>query len=165
MMSSKYELLAMYLQESGQDMLRMTFEEIEKKIRGKLPPAAWEHRAWWANSETNSHARHGWMSAGYETSSVDMEGRELVFLRAPERVFRLYPSEIASPPRPLSAPSRRSPIPSSRGRSEPRMKDLLHAAGGTENLMQIVSAIQQYIDGDLLETELGRILRKLWPRR
>ena len=126
-------------------------------MSGRLPAAAMEHRAWWANSESNSHARHGWMNVGYETSSVDMQGRELIFLRAPDQVRnRKISAELASPVV-RSAPLR------TRGRGQ--LEDVVRAAGGAENLARIVRAIQQYIDGDLLETELGRILRKVWPRR
>lgn len=157
-MTSKYGLLARFLEQSDLDMLRMTFEEIEDKIQDKLPPAAREHRAWWANSETHSHARYGWMQAGYETSNVDMEAQELVFLHRPEPRREFLAAEMASPKR-MAAPHPTRP----RRRGE--IENLARDAGGVDNLTQIVRAIQQYIDGDLLETELGRILRKLWPRR
>ena len=157
-MSSKYGLLARFLEQSDQDMLRMTFEEVEQKIRDKLPPAAREHRAWWANSETHAHARYGWLSVGYETSSVDMEAQGLVFLRGPEQRREILMAEMGSP-KPMAA--RRS----SRSRRRGELGNLVRAAGGVDNLRRIVEAIQQYIDGDLLETELGRILRKRWPRR
>ena len=157
-MSSKYGLLARFLEQSDQDMLRMTFEEVEQKIQGRLPPTAWEHRAWWANSETHAHARYGWMNVGYETSSVDMEAQEVVFLRGPEQHREVMMAKMASLKH-MAAP--RASQPRHRG----ELGTLVRAAGGAENLTRIVEAIQQYIDGDLLETELGRILRKVWPRR
>lgn len=158
-MSSKYQLLARYLRQRDQDMIRMTFKEVEDQIQGKLPPTAWEHRAWWANSETNAHARHGWMNVGYEASSVDMEAQELVFLRAGERMLNKLSFDLAP------APNQRAPQPRSQRKGDSRLEAILRSAGGVDNLAQIVGAIQQYIAGDLLETELGRILRKLWPRR
>lgn len=161
-MSSKYQLLARYLEQSDQDMLRMTFDEVEQQIRGELPAAALEHRAWWANSETHAHARHGWLSVGYETSSVDMEGRELVFLRAPQMKTEIRLAEMAAPA-PKRTPAPRPSRPHQRGDS--RLGSIVRAAGGVENLSRIMEAVQDYIEGDLLETELGRILRKLWPRR
>ena len=157
-MSSKYQLLARFLEMSDQDMIRMTFKEVEDKIQGELPQTAREHRAWWANSETNSHARHGWMYVGYEASSVDMEAQELVFMRASERRLNELSFDMAPPPI-LSAPA-----PRSRSKGDSQLPAILRSAGGVDNLAQIVHAIQQYIGGDLLETELGRILRKLWPR-
>ncbi len=45
-----------------------------------------------------------------------------------------------------------------------QLAEILRASGGVENLREIVSAIQKYIEGELLETELGQILRKRWPR-
>lgn len=156
-MSVKYTSLANHLVKSNQDMIRMTFDEVQNVIQGKLPPSAWKYQAWWSNSNTHSHARHGWMSAGYETSKVDLDAQELVFYRtgsggvSPKPIGKEYPR------------MRREP---GYGRSsgDPRLDEIVRSAGGVANLAQISSAIQQYIDGDLLETELGRILRKLWPR-
>jgi hypothetical protein len=45
------------------------------------------------------------------------------------------------------------------------LDDIIQLAGGIDNLGEIIHAVQAYINGDLLETELGRDLRKLWPRR
>jgi hypothetical protein len=168
MQTSKYELLAVHLERSGQDMIRMTFDEVEQQIRGRLPPAAKEHRSWWANSETHNHAKNGWLQAGYETSSVDMDAGELVFLRTPGRIYGFYKEERVD--RSMAPPAMHSPeaaSPSKRSRRKGRSPDMgaiVRAAGGVENLAHIVGAIEQYIAGDLLETELGRILRKLWPR-
>jgi hypothetical protein len=164
-MTSKYQYLAQFLEQSDQDMIRMTFEEVEGKIQGKLPPAALEHRAWWANSRTHAHARHGWLGAGYETSSVDMQARELVFMRMvhPAGISAGEAQHLLRPD--MSAPVMRASSRRARRKGTVGLDDIVRAAGGVDSLMRIVEAIQQYIDGDLLETELGRILRKLWPRR
>ncbi|MDF1499688.1 MAG: hypothetical protein P1P76_04370 [Anaerolineales bacterium] len=156
-MSSKYDSLARVLAQKDQDMIRMTFEEVEDAIRGKLPPAALEHRAWWANSTSHSHARLGWMKAGYHTSEVDLDKQELVFVRSVEPLFERIASSKEHLSRPRLFQSRIEP-----GRE--RVEDLVRMAGGPGNLREIVHAIQEYIDGDILETELGRRLRKLWPR-
>jgi len=42
---------------------------------------------------------------------------------------------------------------------------IIQAAGGIDNLSEMVKAIDEYINGTIVETELGRRLRQLWPRR
>ena len=159
MVYSSYYKLMKYLQEKDQDMLRITFREIEDVLGAKLPPSAYEHRAWWANSQSHSHARHGWIKAGFETSMVDLGAQEVSFVRAQEAA-----ASFSHP-----AMSYMQPAPARRSRSirPPRSgtDDLVRLAGGADNLAEILGAVQAYIDGDLLETELGRDLRRLWPRR
>lgn len=158
MMISKYENLAKHLAGRQEDMLRMTFEEIEKLIAGPLPKAAFEHRAWWANSDSNNHALNGWMQAGWETSQVDMESRELMFVRRRPRgeiQFAL----------PFAERSRRQDDYSPGGTVGSELTGILQRTGGVVNLSRIVQAIEDYIHGDLDEIELGRLLRKHWPRR
>ena len=156
-MSSKYELLANYLGKEDRDMIRMTFDEVEQVIQGELPPSAWKHQAWWSNSESHSHARHGWLYAGYKTSKVNLDAKELIF-------FRTEPQAMDGNKREIASLQLHHDPRSSRISQDTRLNDVVRSAGGVDNLVQITQAIQQYIDGDLLETELGRILRKLWPR-
>ncbi len=155
-MSFKYRSLSKYLQESDKDMLRKTFTEVESLIEGELPVSAREHRAWWSNSTTHSHARHGWLDAGYETAQVDLDKEELVFVRqsSPRVYAQLHQKR-------KSSRSHRSRKPIS---LDAKLAAVVHDAGGVENLYVIVDAIQQYIAGDLHETELGQVLRKHWPR-
>jgi len=153
MMTSSYDQLVQYLLHKDQDMLRLSFQQIEDVLGTSLPPSAYEHRAWWANSQSHSHARHGWLQAGYETSMVDLDAREVSFVRQAE-------SQILAVPAPTG---RRYTSGRLRGRMS--LNEIARRAGGADNLNEITNAIQAYIDGDLLETELGRILRKLWPRR
>ena len=157
-MSYKYRSLSKYLQESDKDMLRKTFKEVESLIEGKLPLSAWEHRAWWSNSTTHSHARHGWLDAGYETAQVDLDKEELIFVRqsAPSVYAQIHQKKKSS-----RAHRSRSRNPAS---LDAMLAEVVREAGGVENLHVIVEAIQQYIAGDLLETELGQVLRRHWPR-
>ena len=155
-MSYKYRSLAKYLMESDQDMLRMTFDEIEKYIEGKLPSSALEHRAWWSNSTTHSHARHGWLNAGYETAQVDLDKRQLTFVRQSAPLQYLEYSQDFKFVKPSPRRMRISP--------QDKIAEIVLTAGGVDNLQIITGAISQYIAGDLLETELGQILRKHWPR-
>lgn len=157
-MSSKYAPLANHLVQKDQDMLRMTFKEVEALLHEDLPPAAWKHRAWWSNSESNTAARHGWLAAGWESSQVDMNKGEVVFVRqSPSGLinkftFKQSRTDTYRPP---------SRLPMS---LDARLADVVRTAGGVENLSLVAQAIQQYIAGDLLETELGQILRRHWPR-
>jgi hypothetical protein len=59
----------------------MTFAEIERILGWKLPASAYRHRAWWSNNATNSAMTAAWLEAGWQSSSVDMEGKKLVFRR------------------------------------------------------------------------------------
>lgn len=157
-MASKYENISRYLMSRDEDMLRMSFKEIEKLIEGKLPPAAYEHRAWWANTQTQTHARHGWMKAGWETSKVDMDKGELVFIRSSPRMlekFSLQDNTFFHRP---ASPSNQV------GSIDAELEAILRRTGGVVNLSRMVDAVEGYIRGDLLETELGQILRKHWPR-
>ena len=153
MTSSTYFKLSNYLIRKDQDLIRLSFQQIENILGTSLPPSAYEHRAWWANSLSHSHARHGWLKEGYETSMVDLDAREVSFVR------QAAPMRIEKTPGPRS-----SIFPRDRQRAHPGLNEIVSRAGGVSNLGEITNAIQAYIDGDLLETELGRILRKLWPR-
>jgi hypothetical protein len=44
-----------------------------------LPRSATEHRAWWSNNPSNSVMTKAWLEAGFQSESVDMESRKLVF--------------------------------------------------------------------------------------
>ena len=159
MVISKYENLAQYLAGKGEDMLRMTFEEIERHITGPLPPAAFEHRAWWANSDSQNHAVNGWLQAGWETSRVDMDNKELFFVRLAPALQ--YQFAMPSEPRYRGRSSKHS-----RGDMvSTELESILNRAGGIANLSNILDAIEQYIKGDLQEMELGQKLRGLWNKR
>ena len=159
MVTSKYEKLASYLSNRKEEMLRMTFEQIEKLIDGPLPQAAYEHRAWWANSDSNNHAINGWMQAGWETTRVDMDNKELIFVRrAP---FRQYQFALPTRPEKRDQPK----ILYQKAPSKNELEVILQRTGGVENLANIIKVVDDYIHGELEEIELGQKLRKFWPRR
>ena len=81
-MSSKYTPLESHLRDSGLGQVVMTFDEIERVIGARLPPAALKHRALWSNNSSNWVMTKAWLAAGYETARVDMEKRKLVFRKA-----------------------------------------------------------------------------------
>lgn len=79
---SKYESLTTYLSGKRQISIPMTFEKIEGVVGVKLPPSAYNHRAWWSNNPTNNVMTNAWLKAGYKTASVNMEGQKLVFKKS-----------------------------------------------------------------------------------
>jgi hypothetical protein len=79
---SKYELLPQFLNSARGSIKRMSFAEIERILRFKLPNSAYEHDAWWSNNATgHSHAR-AWLEAGWHTEDVDRAGRRVTFVRS-----------------------------------------------------------------------------------
>jgi len=157
-LTSKYDELAKYLKKQDQDMLRLTFDEVAAII-GDLPQGAYDHRAWWANSASQNHAINGWLNAGWETSQVDMDKKELVFIRAHEIVQdSLLPGYL-----PQKRSRRSAPAPQTRMDSE--LELILRQVGGLANLSYLVDAVERYIRGDIQEMELGQELRRLWSRR
>jgi hypothetical protein len=78
---SKYEPLGDYLKKQGNDLVPMTFAEIERVTGVKLPASATKHRPWWSNNPDNSVMTKVWLDAGFESEQVDMEKRKLVFKR------------------------------------------------------------------------------------
>jgi len=79
---SKYEPLEHYLKSQNVSELRMRFQDIERVLGGKLPPSAYRHRPWWANEVAGHVHAKAWLSAGYTTEQVDMEGKKLVFKKS-----------------------------------------------------------------------------------
>ena len=76
----KYEPLGQFLRRQRHERLHMTFAEIERILRHKLP-ASKQHRAWWSNNPDNNVMTREWLDAGYETAEVDIENERLVFVR------------------------------------------------------------------------------------
>jgi len=66
----------------------MSFDEIERVIRSKLPPSAMQHRAWWSNNAQNNVMTKAWKDAGFESQDVDMKGRRLAFRRVRSETSR-----------------------------------------------------------------------------
>ena len=77
----KYEPLGQFLRKQRTKEVPLTFREIEKIIGAKLPPNSQHYRAWWSNNPNNNVMTKVWLSAGFESTQVDMDGRKLVFRR------------------------------------------------------------------------------------
>jgi hypothetical protein len=109
---SKYDALRQHLQSlaATTSSVTLTFRQIEGIVGFPLPPSAREHRPWWANDPTHSHAV--WLKAGWETSDVDMRSERVTFVRTGSTAHTQKPSNpapmpIASPTQPTTGGSRR----------------------------------------------------------
>jgi hypothetical protein len=92
----KYAPLGEFLRQQDEDVVPMTFAEIERVTGTKLPPSA-SRRAWWSNNATNSVMTKVWLEAGFRTEQVDMSARKLVFRR-----LRGFAEPTEPPPRPAA---------------------------------------------------------------
>src|SRR2546429_2918132 len=124
----KYSALGDYLRAQTRSEVPMTFAEIERLIRAKLPKSHL-YRAWWSNNAFNSVMTKTWIEAGYRTERVDMAGRKLVF----RRVNSSPKSDGSSDAEPIGAPSARSPqAKSSRHPLLGYLQGLMRIAPGTD---------------------------------
>lgn len=89
---SKYQPLEDFLANADRAEVPMSFADIEKIIAGQLPPSARKHRAWWSNNPSNSVITYAWLSAGYKTADVNLEGETVVFVRQAESAKPAAPS-------------------------------------------------------------------------
>ena len=76
----RYEPLTRYLRSRDLDEVSLSFSEVENLLKRPLPASARAHQAWWANTDSHSHAR-SWMGAGWRTERLDRAGERVVFVR------------------------------------------------------------------------------------
>lgn len=76
----KYIALTTYLKNCGQDIIKMTFKEIESILGEPLPESTYKYPALWSNSESHSNAL-GWLNAGYITQNLSIPNQTVEFLR------------------------------------------------------------------------------------
>ena len=160
-MTSKYDSLNEFFQKQDVDELRMTFIEVEN-IVGKLPHSARHHRAWWTNNRDHTHARNGWLAAGWKTSRVDMEAKELTFVREKPD---LLPFSSYSKKLDISENLIDTQELSDMNTFRRFFSEIDRSSIGTAGFLRVIRSIDQYISGDITEMELGQIIRKHWPRR
>ena len=77
---SKYEALGAYLRAQKFERIPMSFGEIERILKAKLPPSK-QYRAWWSNNPSNNVMTRQWLDAGYKTTDVDPQSGRVVFQR------------------------------------------------------------------------------------
>lgn len=75
----KYRALAEHLLAQSGRSLKMTFQEVEAVLGLALPPSA-RHRAWWANTDSHTHAK-AWLSVGWKTARADLDTQSVEFHR------------------------------------------------------------------------------------
>lgn len=77
----KYSPLGDFLSQCEDDLIELSFKEIEDILGSSLPDSAREHREWWGNDRSHTQARNGWLAAGWEVSHVDLQRKIVVFRR------------------------------------------------------------------------------------
>lgn len=80
--SSRYAPLHEHLKNVPKDTktYELSFDEIATIMGDKLPQSAYDHRAWWANTESHSQAL-AWISAGWKVDKVDLENQLIHLVR------------------------------------------------------------------------------------
>jgi hypothetical protein len=93
---TKYHSLFEHLLFSGQDLLLMTFPEVEAVIQAKLPPSAHTREEWWSNSPRGHSQASAWMRAGYRASKIDLNRKTVTFTLKgwPERYSNFSTAEL-----------------------------------------------------------------------
>lgn len=84
---SRYAALSIYLQNlpESEDVVKLTFAEIEGIIGTPLPQSAYKHRAWWANDSVSHAQSQEWLDAGWRVSTVSFPSQTISFSRIEER--------------------------------------------------------------------------------
>ena len=82
-MASKYDALAGHLRRQSGSTHTMDFADIERLIGTPLPDSSQKHSAWWGNDRspdsTHSQAKYGWLAAGWEVDSFDLNQESVTF--------------------------------------------------------------------------------------
>ena len=78
---SQYEKLNSFLSKQTILTQRMTFGEVEKILGFSLPPSAYKYQAWWANNPIPSRHSYVWISIGWKTEELDLDGQKVTFRR------------------------------------------------------------------------------------
>ena len=79
---NKYDPLENHLVKSGQDVITMSFAELEAILGAPLPHTAYHRNEWWGNEKSSGgHVQaRAWMGAGY-TVRADRAAQVAVFTR------------------------------------------------------------------------------------
>lgn len=90
---SKYAPFADFLRRQASDTIEISFDQIGVLVGG-LPASAWNHDAWWANSNPgDSHTwAHQWAAAGWKCVSADRQRGVSVFQRTGTIAVRRLPA-------------------------------------------------------------------------
>ena len=103
---SKYAPLAEFLKAQGSAIFSCTFSEIEEALGFKLPPSAYQHRAWWSNNADNNVMTKTWLAAGFETLNVNIQEHTVFFRKVAPSPPEAAPRQtgMSDVTRPFSSP-------------------------------------------------------------
>lgn len=93
-MNRKYAALADYLDAQTDNVIGLSFEQIEQILRCRLPQSASVYDAWWSNSPVAGRHNDVWLSRGWETAGLDRRAGTVRFVRLPS------PRTITAKPKP-----------------------------------------------------------------
>ena len=69
-LKGKYAPLEIFLRKSEEDIITLTYSEIEKTINSELPDSAYKYNTWWSNG---GHEHAGsWMNAGFRVKEISL---------------------------------------------------------------------------------------------
>lgn len=80
---SKYTILTEYLSKKTEKSITLSFDEIEEILGFSLPKSAYNHKAWWANSENGHSQTRSWLNAGWSTKSIELIAKKITFHNNP----------------------------------------------------------------------------------
>ena len=83
-MAGKYAPLENYLRSLSADQkeVKLSFEEIEEILKGKLPASAYEDERWWQHETEGNHVnKRAWANAGWKVESVDVTRKQARLIR------------------------------------------------------------------------------------
>ena len=86
----KYGALHRHLNTLVEDEWIATFQDVEVILERPLPRSARQHRPWWGNSRSHTHAK-AWLDAGWRTRAVVLSRETLSFVRAGEPAMSATP--------------------------------------------------------------------------
>lgn len=75
-MPGKYTPLENYLRDlpANQKEVALSFEQIERILRFKLPASAYEDERWWRREKEGNHVNaRAWANAGWKIENVDFD--------------------------------------------------------------------------------------------
>jgi len=78
---SRYSALADWLSKQTEDQIALTFEQIEGIIRSPLPDSALVFKAWWANDTVGHTHSILWLEAGWRTTYINLDEKQVIFSR------------------------------------------------------------------------------------
>ncbi len=84
-MTGKYAPLEVFLRELPitKKEIRLSFEEIEGIIHGKLPSSAYGYQQWWEHETEGNHIhKRAWDNAGWKIDTLNLNEKWVRLVRA-----------------------------------------------------------------------------------